>query len=79
MKNKKEVKKKGHEGIKCPLCGGTLIWGGDANACELSDMYDDDDEAISSNYTCQRCGRFFEIYDPPKEEREEQYREYWVK
>ena len=63
--------------IKCPLCGGTLIWGGDNDACDLSDMYDDDDGAIMGNYTCSQCGRYIEIIDPPRTEREGRYRDYW--
>lgn len=63
--------------IKFPICGGTLIWGGDDDADAISDLYDADDGAVVSNYTCQRCGRFIEIIDPPKESREGVYKEYW--
>ena len=63
--------------MKCPLCGGMLVWGGDNDAHEVSDMYDVDDGAVASNYTCQQCGRYIEIIEPPKEEREGEYKEYW--
>lgn len=63
--------------LKCPLCGGELAWHSDQNAADVSDEYEGDESAIVSYYTCSRCGRDFEIFDPTKEERENEYRGYW--
>lgn len=56
--------------MKCLFCNGDLIWENDFQANEVSDMYEDDDDAVVGFYTCSKCGRKYEIYDPPKEERE---------
>lgn len=62
----------------CPICGGSLIWGADFMASEVFCItYENDDEAISSNYRCSRCGRLLEITDPEKSERNGEYKEYW--
>ena len=63
--------------MRCPFCNGQLVWQSDDNANELSDDYAEDDCAVVSFYVCSCCGRDFEIFDPPKEERETRYREYW--
>ena len=67
-------KKEQKNGLICPMCGGMLIM-----ANEVSLLYEGDEEAISSNYTCNRCGRLYQITDPEKDAREGQYREYWNK
>ena len=36
-------------------------------------------QAIVRYYECSKCGRDFEIYDPTKEKRESDYKEYWNK
>lgn len=64
--------------FKCIFCGGDLIWGSDFNAYEVSCNYTEDDSAIASYYTCQKCGRSYEVIEPPKEERETTYKDYWI-
>lgn len=64
------------KGMICPLCGGELIWNIDEMACDVcSDGYENDDDAIASFYTCNVCGREYEIIDPTKEVRDNL--EYW--
>ena len=63
--------------LHCPIYGGQLIWSSDFNAYEVSGLYEEDDEAIASYYTCSECGRSIEIIDPPKEERSTSYKDYW--
>lgn len=67
----------GEGNLKCPICGGDLVWGNDFDACDVSDNYEKDDGAVVSNYTCSKCGRYYEIYEPCKEEREGEYRDFW--
>lgn len=65
--------------FKCFFCGGNLIWESDFNANEVAgDDYEDDDFAVASYFTCQNCGRFYEIREPNKEERETTYKDYWI-
>ena len=61
----------------CPLCGGALQWDSDQNAADVCDGYDENDTAVISYYTCGKCGRSYEICDPPKKERENEYKDYW--
>lgn len=56
----------------CIACGGRLCWDSDHN---LPD--EDDDEGIVRTYRCTTCGRTYKISDPPREEKETQYKEYW--
>lgn len=65
------------EGLKCIFCDGDLRWESDANADEVYDNYEGDDGAVIGYYTCTKCGRSYEIVDPPKEERDGEYKEYW--
>lgn len=65
--------------LKCPFCGGDLIWGNDFEACDLYDYYSEDDGAIVSNYKCSLCGRNYDVYEPRKDERETTYKDYWEK
>ena len=62
--------------MKCPICGGELCWNNDFDASEVNGG-DENDGGIISYYTCMNCGREYEISDPPKEERETTYKEYW--
>lgn len=63
--------------FKCFFCGGDVNWESDANASDVSDMYDEDDTATVSYYSCSRCGRSYEIIEPPKSERETFFNDYW--
>lgn len=64
--------------MKCPFCKGDMIWGSDANASDICDDYSETDTAVVSYYTCSRCERDYEIFEPPQEERTGQYKEYWL-
>lgn len=58
------------EYLKCPLCGGELIWGNDEMASDvIGGDYENDDDALISFYTCSVCGRMFDIIDPTEEEK----------
>ena len=63
--------------MKCPICGGELIWQSDSMACEVYSQYDYDEEAMVQFYKFSKCGRDIEITDPTKEERETDYSSYW--
>ena len=65
------------ENLKCPFCDGDLIWSSDANASDVSDEYQEEDTAVVSYYLCSCCGRDYEIFEPNKEAREGQYKDYW--
>lgn len=55
--------------MKCLFCGGELCWNSDYDV--------EGDDGIISSYTCMKCGRDYEITDPPREERETTYKDYW--
>lgn len=64
--------------MECLFCSTELIWDSDFDAKEVDeDEYEGDDSAIVSFYTCPKCGRKYQISDPTKEERENEYKEYW--
>ena len=71
------MKTKESGNLKCIFCGGDLCWNGDKDLYEVNDEISEDDGGVMGSYTCQRCGRDHEIFDPPKEERESIYRDYW--
>ena len=61
----------------CYFCGSTLIQD-DSQMC--ADRFDDykGDELATVHYShCPKCGRSYEIVDPPKDERDRDYKEYW--
>lgn len=70
MDKKKEDK-------RCIYCGAAMVWNSSVDCCERSD-YDDDDTAVIDFYECPVCGRWYEIWDPPREEREREYKDYWM-
>lgn len=63
--------------MKCPLCGGNLQTAGSEQAANVRMEYQGDQSAKVRYYTCGKCGREYEIFDPTKDNREGQYREYW--
>ena len=63
--------------LTCIFCGGDLSWDSEENASDISPHYDGDDEAIVHFIHCRKCGRYYEIYDPTKDEREGDYKDYW--
>ena len=64
--------------FKCFFCGSDLCWDNDFDANEVFlGCYDDDDGAISSYYHCMNCGRSYTITDPSREEKENEYSDYW--
>ena len=63
---------------KCPFCGGDICHESDAPACEMYDGYEEGDDAIVSFYTCTRCGRDIEVTEPNENERNNDYKDYWL-
>ena len=63
--------------MKCPICGGELIWQSEFMANECYDVYEGDEEATVQYWQCSNCGRMLEITDPTKEERDTSYADYW--
>ena len=61
---------------KCVFCGAELVHESEMPCNEISD-YDEDDSAVCYYMSCPRCGRFYEIWEPKREEREKDYKEYW--
>ena len=78
VKNALEKEEEDERNYHCLFCGGDLIWDSDENLDTVSGC-EDDDEGIVTFYTCSNCGRFYEIADPQKEDRETTYKEYWNK
>ena len=64
--------------FKCPFCGGDLLWCSDAAESDVSLEYDENDTAIVYYLTCQRCGRDYEVFDPPTDARMNEYKDYWL-
>lgn len=62
---------------KCIFCGGELSWDSQEEASQKSDDYNNDEEAMIYFLRCRKCGRDYEIIDPVKEERDNQFKEYW--
>lgn len=62
---------------RCFICGSKLIWDNSNNASDVYEAYDGDNEAVVSMYHCPRCGYMYEALCPPREERENEYREYY--
>ena len=67
--------KQRNEMFRCFYCGTKLCWNSDANLSDIG--YSDDDFVIVSFYHCPNCGRDYEIADPPQEERDSTYKDYW--
>ena len=65
--------------LRCIFCGGDLCWNADNDLSEVRECVSEDDGGVVGSYTCMTCGREYEIYDPPKEEREGTYKDYWSK
>ena len=63
--------------MKCPYCGGKMMWGSDANASDICEEYEENDTAVVSYYICSRCGRDYEIFDPKESDRKGEYKNYW--
>ena len=63
---------------KGPFCGGDICHGSDSPACEMYDGYEEGDDAIVSFYTCTRCGRDIEVTEPNENERNNEYKDYWL-
>lgn len=66
-----------HYYMSCIFCGGRLIWNSSANAADTCADYDESDTAAVNYYRCDHCGRDYEIVEPPEEERETVYADYW--
>ena len=39
--------------------------------------YEKDSEAVVHEAHCTRCGRMYQIIDPPEESRTSEYKKYW--
>ena len=65
------------ENLKCLFCDGELAWDSDSNASDSFGEYEEDDTAVVTYYHCEKCGRDYEICEPPREERESTYKDYW--
>ena len=61
----------------CLFCGGELSYHGNDMANEVYGDYEDDNAAVISYLKCRKCGRNYEVVDPNKEERENDYKAYW--
>ena len=65
------------DNLTCPICGGKMYLSQSEMASEHFDMYEKDEDALVYYFKCQKCGREFEITDPPLDEREGDYKDYW--
>ena len=62
---------------RCIFCGGELSFDGEEPVGSWRSGYANDDKAMLHYVRCKKCGRDYEVFDPTKEEREEDYKEYW--
>ena len=62
---------------RCYFCGNELILDDSQMCADVNIDYEGDEEAMVHFSHCPKCGRSYEIFDPPKEEREKYYDEYW--
>ena len=59
------------------FCGNELILDDSQMCSDVNVDYEGDEEAMVHFSHCPKCGRSYEIVDPPKDERENYYSEYW--
>ena len=65
--------------VICPTCGtANLHWLNAEKAADGFD-YETDDDAVSHHYTCTKCGTDVIVIEPSREDRENDYKEYWDK
>lgn len=62
---------------RCHFCGNELILDDSQMCADTNVDYEGDELAMVHYPHCPKCGRSYEIVDPPKEEREKYYNEYW--
>lgn len=62
---------------RCHFCGNELILDDSQMCADANVDYEGDELAMVHHSHCPKCGRSYEIVDPPKEEREKYYNEYW--
>ena len=62
---------------RCHFCGNELILDDSQMCSDLNVDYEGDEEAMVHFPHCPKCGRSYEIVDPPKDERDRDYKEYW--
>jgi rRNA maturation protein Nop10 len=64
--------------VICPTCGtANLYWLNDEKAADCLD-YDEKDDALTHHFQCSKCGTSVVVIEPPKEERETEYEDYWI-
>ena len=61
----------------CYFCGNVLIQDDSQMCADRLDDYKGDELAMAHYSHCPKCGRSYEIVDPPKDERDRDYKEYW--
>ena len=61
----------------CYFCGNVLIQDDSQMCADRFDDYKGDELAMVYYSHCPKCGRSYEIVDPPKDERDRDYKEYW--
>lgn len=64
---------------RCFVCGTEVIFTGNNMASEVYSAYEGDDEAMLMTYLCPKCGCEHEVVMPNKEERENDYKDYYKK
>lgn len=62
---------------RCVFCGGLLSFEGSEMVGTWRTGYENDEVAQVNYVRCRCCGRDYEIFDPTKEERETDYKDYW--
>ena len=58
-------------------CGAELNCESECAASERSDNYDALDGAVIAYFSCPKCGRYYEVWEPNKSERDGEYKEFW--
>ena len=63
--------------FKCFYCGENLKWNSTVMASDIYGEYFEDTVAKINYFTCPKCGRDYEIFDPTEEDRDTYYSTYW--
>ena len=67
-----------NEGMpRCYFCGNVLIQDDSQMCADRFDDYKGDKLAMVHYSHCPKYGRSYKIVDPPKDERDRDYKEYW--
>ena len=62
---------------RCLFCHGELVLYGTEMGYDVSDYFEEGEDAMVYYLACRVCGRDYEVVDPLKEDKRKQFKEYW--